>query len=213
MTSSPGPSSHWHSVTPQTRPLCLTILELTPLALTLSLSLAPGGTKSRRRRPRRSDSDDEMTAVEADEDTPVHSFRDLLNHGVVVTLNGQPWTRIVAHVDEEGDEWEGLPTEPLNEAAEEGIVQRRPRRARFILSAQNATRGMRAAKENRSSAVVVIYGLTPGKEYEIELRIVGVAGEETGEFPHSVGTLLTSSLQYGSHSFVPEPVKSQLAPV
>jgi hypothetical protein len=33
-------------------------------------------------------------------------------------------------------------------------------------------------REGKDRAVVVVYGLSPGKEYEIELRVVGVSGQD-----------------------------------
>lgn len=133
----PSPSpSQWHQINPSTRPLNLQILELTPLSLTLSLALlGPGkqlrGLKSQPKRRRRSD--DEVS----EEQEPVStagSFKHLLSHGVVVTVNGQAWSRIVAHVAE---------------APEEQSLQ-------------------------KDRAVVVVYGLLPGVEYEVELRVVGL---------------------------------------
>jgi hypothetical protein len=122
-------------------------------------------------------------------------FKDLLSHGVVVSVNGQPWNRIVAHVsdadeeDEEDvdadDEEENWDDEGNEQNGEEGnMTRRRPRRARFSLSAGNAAReagiSSKRRKEKKSQgdrAVVVVYGLSPGKEYEIELRVVGMFGE------------------------------------
>ena len=237
----PATSSHWHTITPQTRPLTLTVLQLTPLALTLSLTLATnfttrspshlslqhvahihnhahGPAKNRKKtRHRHSESDDELTAVEADDEYaslipgtyPNHglleggsNFKDLLSHGVVVSVNGQPWNRIVAHVsdtdDEEADvevgveedgEWEDDP----DHATEEGATKRRPRKAKLSLGAGEAVkdagdredatghgkRGNEKDKERwqKDRAVVVVYGLSPGKEYEIELRVVGLSGQ------------------------------------
>jgi len=233
MTATISSSSQWHAVTPQTRPLTLSILELTPLALTLSLTLAPPASTSnagpsttpktrRNYRQRRNDSDDEATAVEGDDEPRSQvpgswpasnastNFRDLLSHGVVVSVNGQPWSRIVAHVsdldeeetdDEEHHEaeeiWDDV-YEPAGEevgegdGGEDGLTRRRPRRARFNSSAIHAarlagdddTRPKQALGEkpdrgwNKDKAMVVVYGLNPGKEYEIELRVVGSAGQE-----------------------------------
>ena len=146
MSSTSSSASHWHVITPHTRPLNLTILELTPLALTLSLTLAPspaatslahsssqhlinnhnhahGPPKPRKKtRYRRPDSDDELTAVEIDDDASLipgtyriaslleggTNFKDLLSHGVVVNVNGQPWSRIVAHVSDPDEEDDGV---------------------------------------------------------------------------------------------------------
>ena len=188
--TTPSTASHWHAVTPQTRPLTLSILELTPLALTLSLTLAPpthalpghlttqhtahihnhthGPGRIRKKiRQRRIESDDELTAVEPDDDisalpgsypivmTGDANFKDLLSHGVVVSVNGQPWSRIVAHVSDPDDDepYEGQEHEIVVEAGEEGeweddsdhateegITRRRPRKARFSLSASSAIR-------------------------------------------------------------------------
>lgn len=250
-------SSQWHSINPQTRPLTLSILELTPLALTLSLTLAPqtspstpfniqshgashhvahthnhahGPTPSKHKkkpRHRRPDSDDEAIAVDLDDDhlsSPVPgiypsggaldhttNFKDLLSHGVVVSVNGQPWNRIVAHVsdpDEEladgeqedvepnegEDDWEDDAEQIGEEGPSTGITRRRPRRARFGASAGNAvkaeegkdtprrrtkpTTAKQHDKMGKDQAVVVVYGLTPGKEYDIELQVVGLSGSD-----------------------------------
>ena len=126
-------------------------------------------------------------------------FKDLLSHGVVVSVNGQPWNRIVAHVSDEDDlgaegeeeeEWEaddegaGLGSGSGTGEEEGNMTRRRPRKARFTLSAGNAAReaGLaerrkREKKQQGDRAVVVVYGLSPGKEYEIELRVVGMFGD------------------------------------
>lgn len=262
--ASPSPST-WHTISPSTRPLSLTILELTPLALTLSLTLAipsssasasssaanilqqqqqlahpssPSAALHHQRRKKRHahahahgrarlDSDDE-NALEMDDssDSPLPGawpilngevrFKDLLSHGVVVSVNGQPWNRIVAHVtdedadgtgedeDEDDDEagWGEDEAEADHSNGEEGnVTRRRPRKARFSLSAGHAAReaglGERRKTQKKGSgqggdrAVVVVYGLGPGKEYEIELRVVGMFGEgvdgigESGSGPDS----------------------------
>ena len=240
MTSSPATGSQWHSVTPATRPLSLTILELTPLALTLSLtlasplSLAPAtpSAAARKRKTRghahhRRDSDNDDTEHEDADGHHVaipgswpldvgRSFKDLLSHGVVVSVNGQPWNRIVAHVSDpepepehevdetpsdteaaqeaewEEGEWDHAGARSDEEGAgvgaELGVQRRRPRRARFMLSAQDAigaksvrkVRQEKVEERDRDRAVVVVYGLTPGKEYEVELRVIGV-GAQDGE--------------------------------
>ena len=237
-------TSTWHTVNPQTRPLTLNILELTPLALTLSLTLSPltsshhtptthvahthnhaHGPKHRKKVRHKPHSDDESDHHEDNHLSPfgqypsalvdpATNFKDLLSHGVVVSVNGQPWNRIVAHVSdpddeqdteehEEDAEWEDEPIAIATEAAgegDEGVIKRRPRRARFGVSAGNAVKEEEKAvkrrrrpseitkdrKIDRDRAVVVVYGLTPGKEYEIELQVVGLAGadgtDQIGEF-------------------------------
>lgn len=241
MAASPS-SSTWHTVNPQTRPLTLSILELTPLALTLSLTLSPfstspvahhtpsqhvahthnhaHGPKSRKKPRHKPHSDDE----DDHEDThhlspfpgsyphalvdPSTNFKDLLSHGVVVSVNGQPWNRIVAHVsdpeeeheedepDHEETEWEDEASTDVagdNEAGE--LTKRRPRKARFGTSAGNAVKEDKSVarrkrrpsevkdrqKVDRDRAVVVVYGLSPGKEYEIELQVVGLSGPESSD--------------------------------
>ncbi|EIW65659.1 hypothetical protein TREMEDRAFT_74973 [Tremella mesenterica DSM 1558] len=237
----------WHTISPSTRPLSLSLLELTPLALTLSLTLAPPppppvnpqGKKKRRRRrpfpllPGESDPD---TAVENDDDDSYHlpqpvpgswptdvlhgeSFKDLLSHGVVVAVNGQPWSRIVAHVgdsedEEDHDEHQGQEEEweegewvgQRNEHGEgmeeglggSGVHRRRPRRARFVVSGARPGDGGEERRKRRGTgirqgndrdkdrAIVVVYGLTPGKEYEIELRVVGMESEDTQAVSNTV---------------------------
>ena len=238
--------SSWHSVTPHTRPLSLSIIELTPLALTLSLTLASPPSPSlhpvhsihhqhvahihnhthakqrKKSRHKRHESDDDSVPVEVDDEAntslvgPNHhldlsNFKDLLSHGVVVSVNGQPWNRIVAHVsepeaDDEGDvedleeaDWEDDSEQQDEDTA---ITQRRPRRARFTLSAERARRAGESPavekkgrlKADRDEAVVVVYGLNPGTEYEIELQVLGLAGPEgdvLGEI-HPVRSMLMS---------------------
>jgi len=141
-------------------------------------------------------------------------FKDLLSHGVVVSVNGQPWNRIVAHVsdaDEEDEEDVDADDEEENwddENGEEGnMTRRRPRRARFTLSAGNAAReagiSSKRRKEKKSQgdrAVVVVYGLSPGKEYEIELRVVGMFGEGVDGIGTPIHVMfnmaLTSSIKF-----------------
>jgi hypothetical protein len=236
-------SSQWHSISPQTRPLALTILELTPLAVTLSLSLAfptsshshhtphthlahshnhtHGSITKHRKRTRHkragleAESDEDIADFEDETTTGssalTHfadgsSFKDLLSHGVVVSVNGQPWTRIVAHVsdpdedeaagqEEDDGEWEDTELEEaveaggIEEGLPNGVTRRRPRRARFSLSAGNAVQGEKEVKprkkveglkdrSDKDRAVVVVYGLSPGKEYEIELRVVGLSDQD-----------------------------------
>ena len=138
------------------------------------------------------------------------NFKDLLSHGVVVSVNGQPWNRIVAHVSEpeeepaEGEvndtdeaEWEDDGADVEQEGS--GITRRRPRKARFMLSAGRAIEGEEPSprkrppsserkeklKLDKDQAVVVVYGLNPGTEYEIELQVLGLAGPDgdaLGEF-------------------------------
>ncbi|KAK8847651.1 hypothetical protein IAR55_005510 [Kwoniella newhampshirensis] len=285
--ASPSASAQWHTVSPHTRPLTLTILELTPLALTLSLSLSPplpapthlphtptqhlvhsshhthahsplhskqqqhqsrkrsqaqAGRQHRRSAPG-DFTDDEDLFEESDYSALVEgstSFKDLLSHGVVVSVNGQPWSRIYAHVSEDDEDdfgdWEDEPssasasqaqaitsglgeTENVNTAEdgmEEGtMTRRRPRKARFGLSAAEArtekegsatgssagpgTANGRRRKEkerermDRDRAVVVVYGLMPGKEYEVELRVVGLFGQDDGDGVVSSSVLIPPS--------------------
>ncbi|WVF69537.1 hypothetical protein IAT40_004315 [Kwoniella sp. CBS 6097] len=244
-TSIPSSSAQWHTISPHTRPLTLTILELTPLALTLSLSLTPplpanvppphtpsqhlvhnnhhthahspshgkkkrshGASHTPRGKGRGGDvsEDDEIEESDYSALVETSSFKDLLSHGVVVSVNGQPWSRIYAHVSEDEDddlEWEdevdiahaGAATDEVNEEGmEEGsVTRRRPRKARFGSSAAEARgdkelvlagkprRKTGKEKMDRDRAVVVVYGLSPGKEYEVELRVVGLFSQDGGD--------------------------------
>ncbi|WVW78163.1 hypothetical protein I302_100114 [Kwoniella bestiolae CBS 10118] len=263
-TSTPSSSAQWHTVSPHTRPLTLTVLELTPLALTLSLSLtppalpshshshptlphvvhnnhhthaqSPSHSKSKKRAhaatlttPRAKRSGD--VSEEEDEDleysslvdtSSSSSFKDLLSHGVVVSVNGQPWSRIYAHVSEDEDDndeldWEDEEINGTNtaivvndEGIEEGsITRRRPRKPRFASSALSQTSTdkdlvlsgaahggkKKGGKEkmDKDRAVVVVYGLSPGKEYEVELRVVGLFSQEGGEGLVSTSVLIPPS--------------------
>ncbi|WVR04841.1 hypothetical protein IAU60_001853 [Kwoniella sp. DSM 27419] len=272
-TSTPSASAQWHTISPHTRPLTLTILELTPLALTLSLSLTPPAppsasgsasasasashghphtpsqhlvhhnhhthahsplhNKTKKRSQglhtpkgkRAGDVSDEEDVDESDYAALVEtsSFKDLLSHGVVVSVNGQPWSRIYAHVSEDDDDdldWEdevdtspaGAGEEVSEEGMEEGsVTRRRPRKARFGLSAAEARGGdkdlvlagapRRKSKEklDKDRAVVVVYGLSPGKEYEVELRVVGLFSQEGGDGMVSTSVLIPPSPSPGLH--------------
>ena len=65
-------------------------------------------------------------------------------------------------------------------------MRRRPRKARFSSSAGNAVgevvrrkkKGDGRERGEKDRAVVVVYGLSPGKEYEVELRVVGLPGHD-----------------------------------
>ncbi|WWC59735.1 uncharacterized protein I303_102297 [Kwoniella dejecticola CBS 10117] len=261
-SSTPSSSAQWHTISPHTRPLTLTVLELTPLALTLSLSLTPPAppshtpiphlvhnnhhthasspshsAKSKKRvhttpRGKRPSGAGGAESEDEEEDHPDYSalvetssFKDLLSHGVVVSVNGQPWSRIYAHVSEDEDddhahpgdselEWEDEETTNTavvvsDEGIEEGsITRRRPRKPRFASSAQSVNdkelvlSGTNAGsmrrkggkeKMDKDRAVVVVYGLSPGKEYEVELRVVGLFSQEGGDGMVSTSVLIPPS--------------------
>jgi hypothetical protein len=135
----------------------------------------------------------------------------MLSHGVVVTLDGMPWSRIVAHVSDDADEEDGLPAASDDEGEweddwehagndDEALAntsctdqgQGQPRRRRKHRASDTAPKdsssGARRTKPaekhasagqrwDRERAVVVVYDLDPSKEHEIELQIVGLAGE------------------------------------
>jgi hypothetical protein len=141
------------------------------------------------------------------------NFKDLLSHGVVVSVNGQPWNRIVAHVsdadedetagagladdeheeEEWEDEWEALPagtedgeTGGMGSEENGAVTRRRRGRARGVVSGSRGDGGLvrrrkaegKVERQDKDRAVVVVYGLSPGKEYEIELRVVGLSGAD-----------------------------------
>ncbi|WWC68177.1 uncharacterized protein I206_102100 [Kwoniella pini CBS 10737] len=255
-TSTPSSSTQWHTISPHTRPLTLTVLELTPLALTLSLSLtppaphahtaiphlvhnnhhthaqSPSHSKSKKRfntTPRgkrpvgESEDEDEDHNLDYSALVETSSFKDLLSHGVVVSVNGQAWSRIYAHVSEDEDEdahhgdpeleWEDEDATNTavvisEEGIEEGsITRRRPRKPHSASSAQSANnkelvlgnsnvgsrRKSGKEKMDKDRAVVVVYGLSPGKEYEVELRVVGLFSQEGGEGMVSTSVLIPPS--------------------
>ncbi|KIR37651.1 hypothetical protein I307_05802 [Cryptococcus deuterogattii 99/473] len=242
------PPAHWQTISPQTRPLTLTVLDLTPLALTVSLSLTPSASipslhhshtshshhahgahghphtpvshshtpqatnqKNRKRHRKRGhpnqisatsihgepSEDDEHEQEESDstshQDSSV-SFKDLLRHGVLVYVNGQQSNNLFANVmddEDEETEWEDEAEtaphgEEIEESMEQGITRRRPRKARFMTSAAEAAGKVTGKKKDekphskgdKDRAVLVIYGLMPAQEYEIELRVVGMGGQE-----------------------------------
>lgn len=117
-----------------------------------------------------------------------------MRHGVLVYVNGQQSNNLFANVmddEDEETEWEDeTETSPhgeeIEENMEQGITRRRPRKARFGASAAEAAgKGTGKKKDekphskgDKDRAVLVIYGLMPAQEYEIELRVVGMGGQE-----------------------------------
>ncbi|GHJ87260.1 hypothetical protein NliqN6_3662 [Naganishia liquefaciens] len=268
-------ASQWYSVSPMTRPLNLEILEITPLSLTVSLSLAPqprwepspaassttaqndlliqgqqqfGVPAAKQRKSRlkggnrhghghghqamgsaggQHDSDEEMTAVEDNGEGssqlhPVHhtstntpytssllpgsyprrlplsptqpdpsshippSFKELLSKGIVVTVNGNPWNRIVAHVS---DDDVPIPTSAATSKGsdpEHPIVNNKQEEGQTAASQSVETsasfptptlQARSSAAAHKDRAIVVVYGLEPGKEYEVDLKILGQSSE------------------------------------
>ncbi|WVO18315.1 hypothetical protein L204_106030 [Cryptococcus depauperatus] len=231
-------NSHWHTVSPQTRPLTLTVLDLTPLALTVSLSLTPfvpnpltshthhahgqhghshSHSKGKKRHRKRiastspgegTDEDDveDSDSTSAQQDGGV-SFKDLLRNGILVYVNGFQSNNLFANVmdEDEEEEWEdehdSIPFSPpatgeeAEENMEQGVTRRRPRKARFGASAALASgtgvddreskggkkkdeKHGNGHKNGKNRAFLVIYGLMPAKEYEVELRVVGMSDQE-----------------------------------
>lgn len=126
-------------------------------------------------------SDDELTAVEADQTsageivtgrTAQASFKELLSNGIIVTLNGQPWNRIVAHVDDEDGRNAAVASAALHKDADATGTSSTGADGRE----QMLTGISHAGSAGGDRAVVVIYGLEPGKEYQVDLRVVGPAG-------------------------------------
>lgn len=269
-TGSPASAAQWHAVTPHTRPLSISILELAPTSVTLALTRSPpiltatghgaahltpaqhvvhslahshhshshththaqahasgsscntsGGGSKRKKKNRRNqgaqpdsdENDDEDDSGSASHAVPGaypsllvegQTFKDMLSHGVVVTMDGMPWSRIVAHVSDDAEDEDtaiGLEDEDADWEDEEeshGVHEEetvgttsgtaphsaRRRKGRRPSSERGpATRRLRpdkpsgAQRWDRERAVVVVYDLDPSKEHEIELQIVGLAGE------------------------------------
>lgn len=131
---SPASGTQWHAVTPQTRPLSIAILELAPTSVTLALTRSPptavpastppvgnGPSSSKKKKKKRHGSNHQDSDDEVDDEEHAHgaipgaypypsilaegqTFKDMLSHGVVVTIDGMPWSRIVAHVSDDADE-------------------------------------------------------------------------------------------------------------
>jgi hypothetical protein len=267
-------ASHWYSISPMTRPLNLEILEITPLSLTVSLSLAPqprwasslpassstaqndllvhgqqqfGVPAAKQRKARgkghrhghghqasasgggQHDSEEEMTAVEDNGEgssqlNPSHhatastpytssslpgsyprrlplssthpdpsshvppSFKELLSKGIVVTVNGNPWNRIVAHVS---DDDVPIPTSAATSKgadSEHSTANNKQEENQGAASSAHATgssasfqtptlQTRTSAAAHKDRAIVVVYGLEPGKEYEVDLKILGQISE------------------------------------
>lgn len=273
-------ASHWYSISPMTRPLNLEILEITPLSLTVSLSLAPQprwasslaasssaaqndlyiqgqqqfGIPAAKQRKSRSkggnrhgqshqvtgstggqhDSEEDMTALEDNGEgsgqlQPLHhatantpytssslpgsyprrlplssthpdpsshippSFKELLSKGIVVTVNGNPWNRIVAHVSDDdvpiptsaatskGSDTEHPTANNKQEESQAATSQSAGTSASFPTPTLQ-TRSSAAAHKDR--AIVVVYGLEPGKEYEVDLKILGQISEVEANGEH-----------------------------
>lgn len=171
------------------------------------------------------DSDDELTAVE-DGGNEVGfrtrrdglrippSFKDLLSNGIVVTINGQPWNRIVAHVnDEEGATGQGSSSVMGAAGVGSGEGSSGVGHASANIKHRLSTEGDSATSAagpmtttnpttnepvpthiephaTADRAVVVIYGLEPGKEYQVDLRVIGgVYGDLTGSIEARGGSI------------------------
>lgn len=223
-------SAQWHAVTPHTRPLSISILELAPTSVTLALTrsppqhnLAPAqhvvhslahhhshthalagcGKKKKKHRKAESDENDDEDDSGSGSHVPGaypsllvegQTFKDMLSHGVVVTLDGMPWSRIVAHVSDDAEEEEPDEEEDWeddDEAHEEetvgttsGTAPHAARRRKGRRPSSGPARRPKAHDKpagtqrlDRERAVVVVYDLDPSKEHEIELQIVGLSGE------------------------------------
>jgi len=85
------------------------------------------------------------------------SFKELLSKGVMVTVNGRPWNQIVAHVS---DDEPSCGSAELNEMGGESEAL------------SNRVVDKMVGQTTRDRAVVGIFGLEPGKEYEIDLKVV-----------------------------------------
>ncbi|KAJ9092857.1 hypothetical protein QFC19_008581 [Naganishia cerealis] len=328
--------SHWYSISPMTRPLNLEILEITPLSLTVSLSLAAqprwssssgstsyaaatgstgaqhdllsqgqqqfGVSAAKQRKSRvkggqklghsgggvqghsgagqhaHGDSDEELTAAEDNGDGSNHqhfgqsatsathghnhqqsstgngyipppytssslpgsyprrlplsshsdtvppSFKELLSKGIVVTVNGSPWNRIVAHVSDDdvpiptsaatnmattkssGVNKTGASGEAgsggggLNVCDTPGVISAKS----GSTSNANTTpasfptpsilgRPNNLQSREKDRAIVVVYGLEPGKEYEVDLKVLGQIAESDA----TVTTSLTTPVHHG----------------
>jgi hypothetical protein len=101
------------------------------------------------------------------------SFKELLSKGVMVTVNGRPWNQIVAHVSDDEPATSGVDSNGLSSDSE-------------ALSSRVVDKMLEQMTRDR--AVVGIFGLEPGKEYEIDLKVVAnFAGEgeplQAGKFP------------------------------
>lgn len=91
----------------------------------------------------------------------------------MVTVNGRPWNQIVAHVSDDEPATSGVDLNGLSSDSE-------------ALSSRVVDKMLEQMTRDR--AVVGIFGLEPGKEYEIDLKVVAnFAGEgeplQAGKFP------------------------------
>lgn len=286
-SGSPASAAQWHAMTPQTRPLSISILELAPTSVTLALTRSPptpapghqhltpaqhvvhslahshhshshahhsqshsnasgsscntGGGSKKKKKNRRNlnpgpaldsdENDDEDDSGSASNAVPGaypslllegQTFKDMLSHGVVVTMDGMPWSRIVAHVSDDADEedpvavddeeadWEDEDEGHAHDEETVGTTSgtaphaaRRRKGRRPSRESGPATRKLRAHDKatgaprwDKERAVVVVYDLDPSKEHEIELQIVGLAGEVKESFGESF--LMTHAANAGS---------------
>ncbi len=254
--------AQWHAVTPHTRPLSISILELAPTSVTLALTRAPpqhtltpaqhivhsaahhhhcGKKKKHQKHQRKAESDENDDDDDSGSGSHVpgaypsllvegQTFKDMLSHGVVVTLDGMPWSRIVAHVSDDAEEEEQDEEEEWEdeeEAHEEETVgttsgtaphaarRRKGRRPSSGPARRPKTHDKPAGAHrwDRERAVVVVYDLDPSKEHEIELQIVGLAGEVKESLGKLALTLAAADssphLQHRPH---PPSIAEQLEP-
>ncbi|KAJ9122366.1 hypothetical protein QFC22_001788 [Naganishia vaughanmartiniae] len=149
-------------------------------------------------------------------DTVPPSFKELLSKGIVVTVNGNPWNRIVAHVS---DDDVPIPTSAAsttgttkgtgsgetpsggghgNSSDTSGISANKSALDSTTTPASFPTPSIIGRQNNLQSrekdrAIVVVYGLEPGKEYEVDLKVLG----QLSETEASVSTSLTTPVHHG----------------
>lgn len=144
--------SRWKTVRPWLPPrsdasprrLELEVVDVSSTAVSLSV-FAPGP------------SPEEAAAVEATEDAQDSTWNESSAPAISIKLNGRPWSQVAHAGSPIGDDISG-------DESEEGDAGERKRRRRGSSSSLSPKRG--------EGTTIVIYGLEPGQEYEVELDVL-----------------------------------------
>lgn len=132
-------------------------------------------------------------------DSHTLSFKELLSKGVMITVNGRPWNQIVAHLSDD------VPAQPFQEgkktdistesndqqdSTRDGGKTSLPLEPKAITKWVDQHSNTNALKGRSGMAVISVFGLEPGKEYEVDLKVLANVGEgepsQAGEYRVSI---------------------------
>lgn len=168
-SSATAKATSWHTIRPWSPRFLLSVREITSVSTTLVLAAAPSSLSGvGNGHSARNDGDDD-DGDEDDAPAPAHArgppglVSDVLSRGLSVNVNGAPWKRVLMRLDDRG--------------------RARRRRAGSDVEADDDREvdeaDVSVDDNDEEEAVIVLYGLMPGRQYDIELGVVwGESGEE-----------------------------------